>query len=64
MNAGKCNSCKYTGPLFEFVNDLANPQIRFNLCPDCMRKAYTCMAIFIRTPNGRKALAERAARQN
>lgn len=63
MNAGKCQSCKYTGPLFEFKNDLANPPIRFNLCPDCMRKAYTCMAIFIRTPNGRKALAERAARQ-
>ena len=64
MNAGKCDSCKYTGQLYEFRNDLAEPEIRFNLCPACMRKAYTCMAIFIRTPSGKEALARKAAKQN
>ena len=63
MNAGKCESCNYTGPLFEFKNDLADPPIRYNLCPNCMRKAYTCVALFIRTPNGRKALAAKQAKQ-
>ena len=56
MNAGKCNSCSYEGPLMEFKNDLVEPEIRFNLCPTCMRKAIMCMQIFIRTPVGREAL--------
>ena len=56
MNAGKCDSCKYEGPLMEFKNDLAEPEIRFNLCPVCMRKAIMCTQIFIRTPPGREAL--------
>lgn len=64
MNAGKCDSCKYTGELYEFKNDIADPPIRFNLCPECMRTAYRCISIFIRTPNGRKALAAKAAKQN
>jgi hypothetical protein len=62
MNAGKCDSCKYTGPLYVFRNDFVEPEIRFNLCPNCMRTAYRCMAIFIRTPNGKKALAAKAAK--
>ena len=56
MNAGKCDSCKYVGPLMEFRNDLVEPEIRFNLCPKCIRKAYLSIQIFIRTPNGKEAL--------
>lgn len=56
MNAGKCDSCSYTGPLMEFRNDLVEPEIRFNLCPKCMRKAYMSVQIFLRTPDGQKAL--------
>ena len=56
MNAGKCNSCSYEGPLMEFKNDLVDPEIRYNLCPDCMRKAIMCIQIFVRTPAGREAL--------
>jgi hypothetical protein len=63
MNAGKCDSCKYIGPLYEFKNDFAEPEIRFNLCPDCIRKAYTCVALFLRTPPGREALKRKAAQQ-
>lgn len=63
MNAGKCDSCAYTGPLYEFKNDFVEPVIRFNLCPKCMRKAYMSVAIFIRTPAGKEALAKKAARQ-
>ena len=64
MNAGKCDSCKYEGPLMEFKNDLAEPEIRFNLCPVCMRKAIMCVQIFIRTPVGRRALVKKLAEQN
>ena len=59
MNAGKCDSCSYTGPLMEFKNDLVEPEIRFNLCPKCIRKAYTCLQIFIRTPDGRAAMMKK-----
>ncbi len=63
MNAGKCDGCSKPRHLYEFKNDLVDPPIRFNLCTDCIRKAYMCMAIFIRTPNGRKALAAKQAKQ-
>ena len=56
MNAGKCDSCSYNGPLMPFCNDLVEPEIRFNLCPKCIRKAYLSLQIFVRTPAGRKAL--------
>ena len=56
MNAGKCDSCSYEGPLIPFRNDLVEPEIRFNLCPKCIRKAYLSMQIFIRTPVGREAM--------
>lgn len=59
MNAGKCDSCSYNGPLQEFVNNLVEPEIRFNLCPKCFRKAYTCIQIFVRTPAGRDALMKK-----
>lgn len=59
MNAGKCNSCNYQGPLQEFVNDLADPEVRFNLCPRCFRKAYLSIQIFIQTPSGRAALMKK-----
>ena len=64
MNAGKCDSCKYVGPLLEFRNDLVEPEIRFNLCPKCIRKAYLSMQIFIRTPPGRRALVKKIAERN
>lgn len=64
MNAGKCDSCSYNGPLYEFKNDFVEPVIRFNLCPKCLQTAYRCVAIFIRTPAGREALAKKAAKQN
>ena len=63
MNAGKCDSCSYNGPLMVFKNDLVDPEIRFNLCPKCMRKAVMSVRYFLRTPAGRKALAERMARK-
>ena len=63
MNAGKCDTCKYAGPLYEFKNDFVQPEIRFNLCPQCMRKAVMSVRFFLRTPPGRKALAERMARK-
>ena len=63
MNAGKCDSCKYVGPLMEFRNDLVEPEIRFNLCPKCMRKAVMSVRFFLRTPAGRKALAEKMNRK-
>ena len=56
MNAGKCDSCSYEGPLLEFRNDLVEPEIRFNLCPKCYRKADLCVRIFLSTPPGREAL--------
>jgi hypothetical protein len=64
MNAGKCDSCSYDGPLVEFKNDLVDPVIRFNLCPKCIRKAFLSLQIFVRTPAGRKALAKKMAEQN
>ena len=64
MNSGKCDSCKYTGPLYAFRNDFVQPEVRFNLCPQCMRKAVMSVRIFLRTPAGRKALAEKMARKN
>ena len=63
MNAGKCDSCNYNGELLLFVNDLAEPEIRFNLCPKCLRKALLSMRIFINTPNGRAAMARKMAEQ-
>ena len=63
MNAEKCDSCSYNGPLMEFRNDLAEPEIRFNLCPNCIRKAYMSMQIFVRTPVGRKALVQKMTGQ-
>lgn len=59
MNAGKCNSCSYEGPLMEFKNDLVEPEIRYNLCPDCMRKAIMSIQIFVRTPPGRTLLIKK-----
>lgn len=59
MNAGKCDSCSYNGPLYEFKNDLVEPEVRFNLCPDCMRKAIMCMKFFIQTPYGRERLVKK-----
>ncbi len=59
MNAGKCDSCSYNGPLQTFVNDLVEPEVRFNLCPKCFRKAYMSIQIFIRTPTGRAALQKK-----
>ena len=56
MNAGRCDSCSYEGPLLQFTNDLVEPEIRFNLCPKCYRKAALCMRIFLSTPPGREAL--------
>lgn len=59
MNAGKCDSCSYNGPLQTFVNNLVDPEVRFNLCPNCFRKACTCIQIFVRTPAGRDALMKK-----
>ena len=60
MNAGKCDNCHQDRPvLFEFRNNLVEPEIRFNLCPDCMRKAILSIQIFVRTPNGRKLLIKK-----
>ena len=59
MNAGKCNSCSYEGSLMEFKNDLVEPEIRYNLCPDCMRKAIMSIQIFVRTPPGRTLLIKK-----
>jgi hypothetical protein len=64
MNAGKCDSCSYNGPLMEFRNDIAEPEIRFNLCPKCIRKAYMCMQFFIHTPAGNRALVKKIAEMN
>jgi len=64
MNAGKCNSCSYEGPLMEFKNDLVEPEIRYNLCPDCMRKAIMSVQIFVRTPAGKRALVKKIAETN
>ena len=64
MNAGKCDSCSYNGPLMPFCNDLVEPEIRFNLCPHCIRKAYLSMQIFIRTPVGKRALVKKIAEMN
>jgi hypothetical protein len=61
MNAGRCDSCKYTGPLYEFRNDLVEPEIRFNLCQKCIRKAYKCIQFFIHTPAGKQALVKKIA---
>ena len=47
-----------------FCNDLVEPEIRFNLCPHCIRKAYLSMQIFIRTPAGRKALMQKIGSVN
>ena len=59
MNAGKCDSCSYNGPLAPFVNNLVEPEARFNLCPNCFRKAYMSIQIFVRTPVGRAALMKK-----
>ena len=64
MNAGKCDSCSYNGPLMTFCNDLVDPEIRFNLCPKCIRKAYMCMQFFIHTPAGNWALVKKIAEMN
>ena len=63
MNAGKCDSCSYNGPLMEFRNDLVEPELRFNLCPNCIRKAYMSVQIFVRTPAGRNALIRKIGTQ-
>jgi len=63
MNAGKCDSCNYNGELLLFVNDLAEPEIRFNLCPKCTRKAIISMQMFIQTPVGRKRFIEKYGTQ-
>lgn len=63
MNAGKCDSCSYKGPLQEFRNDLVQPEVRFNLCPECMKKAIMSCRFFFRTPAGRKVIAERMAKK-
>ena len=64
MNAGKCNSCSYEGPLMEFKNDLVEPEIRFDLCPKCIRKAYLSLQIFVRTPAGSQALIRKVGSVN
>jgi hypothetical protein len=60
MNAGKCDSCSYNGPLMEFRNDLVEPE----LCPNCIRKAYMSLQIFVRTPAGKQALVKKIAEMN
>lgn len=60
---GRCNSCGANGPRFRFRNDFAQPVIRMDLCPTCMATAIRCMNIYLRTPAGRQALAEKRAQQ-
>lgn len=60
---GKCESCGKNGPRFRFRNDYAEPVINMDLCPSCMNKAFHAMLFYFRTPAGKKALAERKARQ-
>ena len=64
MNAGKCNSCSYEGPLMEFRNNLVDPEIRFNLCASCYQKAGVYMRIFVRTPPGRAAFIKKYGGDN
>lgn len=59
MNAGKCDTCSYEGPLQLIRNDLADPPLEFNLCPKCTRKAIISMQMFIQTPVGRKRFIEK-----
>ena len=61
---GKCESCNKAGARFRFENEYADPVIRMDLCPKCARKAVTALAIYLRTPAGRKALKERNAQRN
>lgn len=60
---GKCQSCGAKGPRFRFRNDFADPVIRMDLCPACIFTAVRCMDFYLRTPAGRKALAERRSRK-
>ena len=65
MNAGKCDNCHQDRPvLFEFRNNLVEPEIRFNLCASCYQKAGVYMRIFVRTPVGIRALVKKIAEQN
>ena len=61
---GKCESCKKNGARFRYENEYADPVIRMDLCPVCARKAVTCLAMFLKTPAGKKALKERNAQRN
>lgn len=63
MNAGKCDTCSYEGPLQLIRNDLADPPLEFNLCPKCTRKAIISMQMFIQTPVGRKRFIEKYGTQ-
>ena len=60
---GKCESCNKAGARFRFENEYADPVIRMDLCPVCARKAVTALAIYLKTPAGKKALAEHQAKQ-
>lgn len=60
---GRCESCGEKGPRFHFRNVYAEPEINFDLCPNCMRTAFLCMAFFFRTPAGKKAIEKRRARE-
>ena len=60
---GKCQSCGIKGPRFRFRNDFAEPTIRMDICPVCMNTALRCMGIYLRTPAGRAALAERRSQK-
>ena len=63
MKTGKCDSCRYQGPLQGFRNPFSETEIRMDLCPSCMRKAVMSVRYFLRTPAGRKALAEKTNRK-
>ena len=60
---GRCESCGEKGPRFHFRNVYAEPEINFDLCPNCMQTAFLCMALFFRTPAGKKAIEKRRARE-
>lgn len=58
---GKCDECSNVGPRFKFYNQFAEPAIKKDLCPVCMRKAIKCVGFFLRTPAGARALREKMA---
>lgn len=60
---GKCQSCGAKGPRFHFRNVYAEPEINFDLYPNCMRAALLCMAVFFQTPAGKKDIEKRRARE-